>query len=467
MKRPLALTTMMSILASRRTAFVGSFVTPATKTRFGSRLLGVSRSTPTAEQPSGASASLPSPSKKVNLLSLSLGELETLLVSWGQPKFRAKQVWAFVADKGVRSFDEMSNLPKALRVQLSEHLSIGSLSVAIEQVSKDGTRKRAYVLDDGQLVESVLMPYNDGRRTACISSQAGCGMGCTFCATGQMGFVRHLTATEIFEQAQTFAAELKALPSGSERLSNVVMMGMGEPLANYDNVLEAARRINSELGVGARHITISTVGLAPRIRQLAREPQQFTLAVSLHEAVDEARSAIMPVNRRYPIAELMDACREYVDVTGRRISFEWALIAGKNDSPEVAERLGKLLRPLRGKCHVNIIPLNPTGGFDGRPGDSRALAEFVKVLDRKHGVPASARVRRGIDIDAGCGQLTQTRKKRMEKEAEAAAKKKEKEVAAAAAAATAATIEPPEPPAAAAAAAAAAARVQWEGVQEE
>ena len=355
-----------------------------------------------------------SPSK-LNILSLGLGELEDVMNSWNQPKYRAKQIWNFVSEQGVRDFSSMTNIPKSLRDTLSQHFCIGSLKVAVEQKSRDGTVKRAYELPDGQLVESVLMPYSDGRRTACISSQAGCGMGCTFCATGQMGFVRNLTSTEIFEQARTFAAELKSLPSGSERLSNVVMMGMGEPLANYDNVLEACIRINKELGIGARHITISTVGIAPKIRQLAKEPHQFTLAVSLHEATDIARSSIMPVNKRFPISELMDACSEYITSTGRRISFEWALIAGKNDSPEVANCLGSLLRPLKGKCHVNIIPLNPTSGFDGKAGNSRALANFITVLDKKHGIPASARVRRGIDIDAGCGQLTQKKLRRQRK----------------------------------------------------
>jgi hypothetical protein len=193
--------------------------------------------------------------------------------------------------------------------------------------------------------------------------------------------------------------------------------GMGEPLANYDNVLAACRRISSELGIGARHITISTVGLVPRILQLAKEPEQFGLAVSLHEVTDEARSAIMPVNRRFGLKELMGACEEYVRVAKRRVTFEWALIKGVNDGPEVARSLGRLLEPLRGKCHVNIIPLNPTGGFKGEPGNARALSAFIAVLDKEFGVPATARVKRGIDIDAGCGQLTQRRKKADERAA--------------------------------------------------
>ncbi|CAM9477483.1 unnamed protein product [Choristocarpus tenellus] len=296
----------------------------------------------------------------------------------------------------------MQNLPKALRAKLTEVATVGSLEVAAQQTSKDGTKKRAYRLADGQLIESVLMPYSDGRRTACISSQAGCAMGCVFCATGQMGFKRQLTSAEIFEQAYRFSQELAAK---GERLSNIVLMGMGEPLANYNTVIEAVRRINQELGIGARRITISTVGLVPRILKLAEEDIQVKLAVSLHAANDRERNALLPVNKRFPLSELMIACQKYVNLTGRRMTFEWALIQGKNDSSEVASELGRLLRPLKGMCHVNIIPLNPTEGYEGGPSQAEAMANFVAVL-ANHGVPATPRVRRGIDIDAGCGQLT-------------------------------------------------------------
>jgi 23S rRNA (adenine2503-C2)-methyltransferase len=220
-----------------------------------------------------------------------------------------------------------------------------------------------------------------------------------FCATGQMGFARHLTATEIVEQAWRFSALLTAR---GERLSNVVLMGMGEPFHNYDNVIVAIRRLMSELGIGARHITVSTVGLVPQIRRFAEEGLQVTLAVSLHAADDAARGALMPINRKWPLAELIDACRHYVEVSGRRISFEWALIAGSNDDEETADRLGRLLAGIDG--HVNLIPLNPTGGYGGTPTDPARAARFVDVLAR-HGVPATVRVRRGLDIDAGCGQL--------------------------------------------------------------
>ena len=335
----------------------------------------------------------------VDLYSLDKDELASLLQEWGHKSFRAKQVWHWVHDKGVRSFDEMTNLPKALREQLAEHTSFGTLEVAAEQTSKDGTVKRLYRLSDGQLIESVLMPYRDGRRTACISSQAGCAMGCVFCATGQMGFARHLTATEIFEQAKRYADDLT---ERGERLSNIVLMGMGEPLHNYDQMVEAVRRLNRDLGIGMRHITVSTVGLVPQIRKLADEGMQITLAISLHAADDDARSALLPVNKRWPIEELIDACRYYFDKTGRRLTFEWALIAGRTDQPDQARKLGRLLEGLT--CHVNLIPLNPTGGYDGGPTGERDANRFVDILGQ-HGVPATLRVRRGIDIDAGCGQL--------------------------------------------------------------
>lgn len=319
---------------------------------------------------------------------------------WNEKAFRAQQLHQWVFDKGVTDPSKMLDIPLSLRQKISENLFFGALKLVDEQIAKDGTRKRAYELRDGQLIETVLMPYEDGRRTACISSQAGCGMGCVFCATGQMGFSRQLSSSEIFEQAQRFSAELR---KADERLSNIVMMGMGEPLANYDNVIAAIRRINTELGIGARHITVSTVGLAPRIRKLAEEDIQVSLAVSLHQATDEKRNALMPVNLRYPIAELLDACRYYTQVTHRRISFEWALIRDETDTPEVAHQLGSLLKGML--CHVNAIPLNPTKGYDGKPTSKNGVEKFVNIL-AQYGITCTPRIRRGIDIDAGCGQLT-------------------------------------------------------------
>lgn len=334
-----------------------------------------------------------------NLYVLNQAEIEALLVSWGYPRFRAKQLWAWLYDKPAASFDAMTDLPAALREKLAAEATLGVLSVAAEQASKDGTLKRVYQLPDGQLIESVLMPYDDDRRTACISSQAGCAMGCVFCATGQMGFARHLTDAEIVEQAMHFAQHLHA---EGERLSNIVLMGMGEPFHNYDNTLAAVRRLMGDLGIGARHITISTVGLVPQIRRFADEGLQVRLAISLHAATDDERSALLPVNRRYPLADLIEACRYFIEKNGRRISFEWALIAGQNDTPEQAHALGALLKGLL--CHVNLIPLNPTGGYAGRPSDPAAARRFIETL-AEYGVPATIRVRRGIDIDAGCGQL--------------------------------------------------------------
>ncbi len=335
----------------------------------------------------------------IDLYGLTMNELEALLESWDEPRFRARQVWSWLYDSRVRNFDDMRNLPLPLRERLKKEAALGSLELEAEETSIDGTIKRLYRLPDGQLIESVLMEYDDERRTACISSQAGCAMGCVFCATGQMGFSRHLTSDEIFEQALYFARDLEAR---GERLSNVVFMGMGEPFHNYDASIEAVRRLMSDLGIGARHITVSTVGLVPMIRRFADEGLQVKLAVSLHAATDSERDTLLPVNRRWSLKELVNACHYYVDMTGRRVSFEWTLIQGENDTPEQALALGRLLHGL--KCHVNVIPLNPTTGYHGGPSAAGRVETFIAVL-AEHGIPATVRVRRGIDIDAGCGQL--------------------------------------------------------------
>ena len=359
---------------------------------------------------------------KVNFYSFKESEFLTLLSNWKQPKFRLKQIKSWIYEKGCEDFDEMNNIPIELREKLKSFFMFGVLELETEQISKkDGTRKRAYKLNDGQLIESVLMSYDDHRRTACISSQAGCAMGCVFCATGQMGFSRQLTEAEIFEQAQKFNSELKKSKnidgsSTNERLSNVVMMGMGEPLANYDNVMGAIRRMNTELGIGARHITISTVGLAPRIRRLADEDIQVSLAISLHQPTNDKRSALMPINKRFNIEELLSATKYYMDKTRRRVSFEWALIRDETDTPEIAKELGQLLSTQlpRHLCHVNVIPLNPTTGYNGRPTRKEDVDIFCNILS-DHGISATPRTRRGIDIDAGCGQLTQVLKKKEKK----------------------------------------------------
>src|SRR5450432_699266 len=337
----------------------------------------------------------------IDLYEFSPDELAELLVSWGEPPFRAKQLWSWLYEKRVNSFDAMTSLPKSLRDRLVTETTLGTLLLEAEQSSHDATVKRLYRLHDGQLIESVLMEYDDERRTACISTQAGCAMGCVFCATGQMGFGRNLPSGEIVEQAVQFARELDAQ---GDRLSNVVLMGMGEPLHNYDHTLQAIRILNDPagLGIGQRHITMSTVGLVPAIRRFADEGLQAGLAVSLHAASDEERSKLLPINQRYPIADLIDAVKYYIEKTGRRVTFEWALIRGENDTPEQGRKLGQLLHGLL--CHVNMIPLNPTGGYEGAPSDPARVAAFQAELEYYH-VTSTVRVRRGIDIQAGCGQL--------------------------------------------------------------
>jgi 23S rRNA (adenine2503-C2)-methyltransferase len=267
--------------------------------------------------------------------------------------------------------------------------------------SSDGeTVKTLFRLTDGRLIEAVLMRYTE-RRTLCISSQSGCAMGCVFCATGQMGFQRHLTSGEIVEQVLYYARQLK---DQGDRVTNVVLMGMGEPFHNYAATLEAIDRLNDPkgLGLGERRFTVSTVGLVPKIRQFADEKRQVNLAISLHATEDEARSAMMPVNRRYPIAEIIESAHYYVEKTGRRITFEWALIQDVNDSPDQARRLAALLRGLI--CHVNVIPLNPTERYEGKATTRERAIAFCAVLEEQ-GIPCSIRIRRGIDIQAGCGQL--------------------------------------------------------------
>ena len=341
-------------------------------------------------------------SERCNLYELGEEELRALLSKWGQPAYRARQVAEWLYRHKVSSFDQMTNLPAPLRDRLEAETRLGTMEQVGERLSSDGqTVKRLYKLPDGQLIESVLMEYDDGRRTACISTQAGCAMGCVFCATGQMGFARHLTDGEIVEQAILFA---RLLESEGDRLSNVVLMGMGEPLHNYDNTMKAIRRLNDPKGlnIGQRHITLSTVGLVPAIRQFADEGIQAGLAISLHAATDAERSKLLPINERYPIADVIDAVRYYIQKTGRRVTFEWALIRGENDTVEQGRLLGFLLKGLL--CHVNLIPLNPTAGYDGAPSDPDRVAAFQAALGA-HGVSSTVRVRRGIDIQAGCGQL--------------------------------------------------------------
>ncbi|MGB1250514.1 MAG: 23S rRNA (adenine(2503)-C(2))-methyltransferase RlmN [Candidatus Promineifilaceae bacterium] len=336
-----------------------------------------------------------------NLYDLTFDELQQFLIDLGQPKFRAKQVWQWLYQKYAVNFDSMANLPKTLRSALTEHATLTTLETAVTQHSSDGqTKKLLFKLPDGQLIETVLMRY-EKRRTICISTQAGCAMNCVFCATGQMGFYRNLTVAEIVAQVIHFARELA---EEGEHLTNVVMMGMGEPLHNYKNTIAALDKMTDANGInlGARKITISTVGLVPAIRKYADEKRQTPLAISLHAATDEERDKLLPINRRWEIEDLMEACHYYIEKTGRRLTFEWALINGKNDTIEQADALGELLKGML--CHVNLIPLNPTNGFKGGP-TTRDRSDDFRAKLAEYGVSSTVRVRRGIDIQAGCGQL--------------------------------------------------------------
>ena len=332
---------------------------------------------------------------------LTLPDLALLLKSWGEPTFRAKQIWTGLYQQFWNTPDEFTNLPVKLRTKLKESTQFDMLTPTLKLDSSDGqTRKTLFQLHDGKQIEAVLMKY-DSRRTLCISTQAGCAMGCTFCATGQMGFGRHLSSGEIVAQVMYYA---RLLHQEEDHVTNVVVMGMGEPFHNYNNTMAAIDRLNDSEGYnfGARRFTVSTVGLVPMIKRFAAEKRQVNLAVSLHAADDTLRVSMLPVNKRYPIEELIAACRDYVEATGRRITFEWALINGVNDTQQQAEKLAKLLKGLL--CHVNAIPLNPTTGYAGQATTREHANIFQQTLE-KHGIPCTIRIRRGIDIQAGCGQL--------------------------------------------------------------
>jgi 23S rRNA (adenine2503-C2)-methyltransferase len=345
--------------------------------------------------------------EKPLIYDMDLPALEEQVKSWGEPAYRARQIWRGLFQQLYAAPDQFTDLPKVLRERLAETYSFSHLDPEILLDSRDGeTRKTLFRIPGSILtgqslaVEAVLMRYEQ-RRTLCISTQAGCAMGCVFCATGQMGFQRNLTGGEIVEQVIFYARQLAAQ---GERVTNVVVMGMGEPFHNYEATLTAMDRLNHPEGfnLGARRITLSTVGLVPQIRRFAREKRQYNLAVSLHAADDDLRSSMLPINRKYPLDVLFEACREYVETTHRRITFEWALIRDKNDTPEQARKLGKRLGGLL--CHVNVIPLNPTRGYAGKATTRERAAAFREELERM-GIPCTIRIRRGIDIQAGCGQL--------------------------------------------------------------
>jgi 23S rRNA (adenine2503-C2)-methyltransferase len=366
------------------------------------------------------------PAVRPHLLGLTREQLAAWAVERGFARLHALTLWHEIHQKGRTTFTPRDRMPPRFLQRVDEELAQDRPTVAKETHSSDGfTRKYLLALADGRLVETVLMRYH-GRTTACVSSQVGCAMGCTFCATGQMGYVRHLTAAEIVAQALHVDAVLRETAPSTEgpptpapalakpehpsayhrheRLRNIVFMGMGEPLHNYDAVMQAVDilREPSGLAMAGERLTVSTVGVVPGIRRLALEGRPVSLAVSLHGATQEERATLVPAARRWPLDELMDACREYTAITGRRIFFEWTLIDGRNDRVEDARAVAALLRGI--PAQVNLIPLNPTGGYDGRPGGVEGARRFQDTL-KAAGIPSTVRQRRGIDIAAGCGQL--------------------------------------------------------------
>jgi len=373
---------------------------------------------PPARQPCGVhllSANV-KPAVHRNLYDLTREELRGLFVQWEFKPVHVARLWKYLYLELVDSFEAMPRLPARVRTRLAAETQIGVLPIALETDSSDGfTRKYLLTLADGEKIETVLMRFT-GRVTACISSQVGCAMGCVFCATGQMGYTRHLTPGEIVAQAVHVARALRHLPPQASCLSpehdiaqpwlrNVVLMGMGEPLHNYDAVMQAVDilRDPNGLSLAGPRITLSTVGVVPGILRLAEEKRPLHLAVSLHAATQAERAALVPVARKWPLDELMAACRCYCEKTQRRIFFEWTLIEGKNDSPDHARAVGRLLHGL--PAQVNLIPLNPTAGYDGAPARSEAVKSFQKILAEEFSLPSTVRQRRGIDIAAGCGQL--------------------------------------------------------------
>ena len=326
---------------------------------------------------------------------MDLALLERTLADSGEPPFRVRQVWEWAA-RGAGGYDEMTNLPLTLRARLAESVPFSSLSVEDEATASDGTVKALFRTADGHPVEAVLMRYRDGRRSVCVSSQSGCPLTCTFCATGQMRFGRNLNASEILDQVLHFRR--------IEPVNHLVFMGMGEPFLNYEEVLAAARRL-PQIGVTHRRTTISTVGWMPGLTRYVDEVEEpIRLALSIHAADPRLRSELMPVNDRYPLPSVLAECRRYFELRHRKVFVEYVLLAGVNDSPERASELADLLDPSVFK--VNLIPYNPTGMYDGSSRD--AIAAFKRVLDKAR-IPSTVRLTRGRDIAAACGQLAATR----------------------------------------------------------
>ena len=332
-----------------------------------------------------------------NIKDYNLDELKNELVSMGEKPFRAEQIFKWLYQEKVKSFDEMTNISLELREKLKENYTMCNFNILKKQVSKDGTIKYLFDVLDGNAIETVLMSYHHGY-SICVSSQIGCKMGCKFCASTGINFIRNLSSGEIVEQILAVEQDTKV------RISNVVFMGIGEPLDNYDNVINAIHILNNQKGlsIGARHISISTSGLVPKIYKLAEENIPCTLSISLHATTDEKRSAMMPVNDAYPIEELIKACKSYIEKTNRRISFEYALAKENNDNLEDAKGLVKLLKGML--CHVNLIPINKIENGSFTKSSNEHIIEFRDYLN-EHGIVATIRRELGSDIEAACGQL--------------------------------------------------------------
>ncbi len=336
--------------------------------------------------------------EKQDIKSLTRDKLTAAVTQMGLPKFRTEQIFTWLHQKNAKGFEEMTNLPAGLREQLSEQFYIPQLKIVRKLVSQiDGTVKYLFELPDGERVESVLMHYKHGS-SLCISSQAGCRMGCRFCASTIAGFTRNLAPSELLGQITT------ACEDSGQRIHSIVMMGIGEPLDNFENVMDFLNLLEDEKGFGMshRHVSLSTCGLVDRIRELAEKKLQITLSVSLHAPTNERRDQIMPVNRRYPVEELIAACKDYTRITGRRISFEYALISGVTDTDECAYQLAKLLKGML--CHVNLIPVNEIRERDYKKSSKESIRRFAGIL-QKHRLTVTVRRKLGADIDAACGQL--------------------------------------------------------------
>ena len=336
--------------------------------------------------------------EKVDIRSLDLKELKAFMETMGEKAFRAKQIYQWLHEKCVSSFDEMTNISEKLRSQLKERCTLTVLSTVTVQTSKiDGTKKYLFALEDGNMVESVLMRYKHGN-SVCISSQVGCRMGCKFCASTLDGLVRGLTPAEMLEQIYRISNDTK------ERVSNVVVMGTGEPLDNFDNLVKFIQMLTDEngLNISQRNITVSTCGLVPRMKELANLKLQITLALSLHASNQEKRKELMPIANAYDIYETIEACKYYFEQTGRRISFEYSLVAGVNDGPKDAMELADLVKGMN--CHLNLIPVNPIKERDYVQPDMQAVKDFQKRLE-KCGITVTIRREMGRDIDGACGQL--------------------------------------------------------------